>query len=557
MPPHDILATADILHEIFQHLRVTIPGAGKDISILEVQENQRTLSRAARVSKAFCDPALRSLWWAIPSGIEPALMLLSAVHVVQTPRFITWAPEDIQALPQYDISLEREISTSDWARFTTYAAYIRFIYNTRTSERRPIPHDLLSALRALSNGKPLFPHLKVYTWDPSTLHHVELSLFVPQGLNSLIVDVPDNDLGLEFRNNGDSTSFASDLDSATQSLRSLLALDFRKLPGASGDQAVWMLVIQRWRDLQLLSFDFTFPLSDMVLFKKLSQLPALRELVLNICLPSEVASHDLDFRGFPALQTLTLRLHNRFLTSVLPVFASPRLVSLSVESYVRDSAEVASAFNLVAGMYRTLRTVTFRWTCPELPRIAPELDDFDTVFGSLLHLHTIEEFTLRTPRALFVSTGGDAELARLAQSWPKLRVLSLYATLRGPLTHTALLPFAHGCPDLRTLHLRNVVFLHLTAETFAAIATPAPAAHRLQELHICDALVDDASEAPSAELISRLFPSARWYPLAWSSRSGRECCSHAGFSCNVAMAKLVPHGASPEVLNPGFEVLRG
>lgn len=103
MPPHDILATADILHEIFQHLRVTIPGAGKDISILEVQENQRTLSRAARVSKAFCDPALRSLWWAIPSGIEPALMLLSAVDVVQTPRFITWAPEDIQALPQYDI----------------------------------------------------------------------------------------------------------------------------------------------------------------------------------------------------------------------------------------------------------------------------------------------------------------------------------------------------------------------------------------------------------------------------------------------------------------------
>lgn len=85
MPPHVILSTADILHEIFQHLRIDVPGEGKYVSLLD-QENQRTLSRAARVSKAFCDPALRSLWWALPNGVEPALMLLSSVSVVRLPR---------------------------------------------------------------------------------------------------------------------------------------------------------------------------------------------------------------------------------------------------------------------------------------------------------------------------------------------------------------------------------------------------------------------------------------------------------------------------------------
>lgn len=174
-----------------------------------------------------------------------------------------------------------------------------------------------------------------------------------------------------------------------------------------------------------------------------------------------------------------------------------------------------------------------------MPHTTPALDDFNAVFCGLLQLQTIEEFTLCTPRALLASFGGDVENARLVRSWPKLHVLSLYATFRRPLTHAALLPFARSCPGLHTLHLRNGVFLHLTTETLAAITTPAPAAHRLKQLHICGALFDDTSEALGAELISRLFPDARWYP----SRQ----CSHAGFICDVAMAKLVPCGVPRKI----------
>lgn len=72
MYSHAALATEDILHEIFWHLRITDPADTYENSIA-----MGTLSRAARVNKAFCEPALQSLWWALPNGIDPALMLLS------------------------------------------------------------------------------------------------------------------------------------------------------------------------------------------------------------------------------------------------------------------------------------------------------------------------------------------------------------------------------------------------------------------------------------------------------------------------------------------------
>ncbi|EIW54337.1 uncharacterized protein TRAVEDRAFT_52045 [Trametes versicolor FP-101664 SS1] len=522
MYPHAALATADILHEIFWHLRITDPADTYENSIA-----MGTLSRAARVNKAFCEPALRSLWWALPNGIDPVLMLLS-----------WWDPYKTY-FPLYEVDMEREFSISEWTRLITYASYVHFIHPSDSKPPpRPIPRSFLDFLHITQNGRPLFPNLHQFTWDTYTLHQTDLSLFAPTGLHKLTIHASDGPRDLHRRINGyfPKPFDFSDLEMALRELRGLRALDIRRFPGSSIHPTVLTLVVQlRW--LQSLSIDPIYPVFDMVFLRKLSQFPVLRELDISVIPDWGAPLPDLAFRGFLTLRKLILRLHDRIMT-VLPIFASPNLTSLFLESYARDASVIPKVLNLVAHTYRTLRSVTFEWPHAQKTHASHGLlDDFDAVFGNLLLIHTIEEFTLRTPRELVISTGGNASLALLAHSWPKLRVLSLYATLRGPLTHTVLVPFARSCPELRILHLRSVNFAHITRELLAG-AAPRVLPHGLRELHICNALVSSASEHLAAELIRRLFPRARWDAPAWGL--GRACCLYAGFRCDVVMGKLVP-----------------
>ncbi|KAL1945480.1 hypothetical protein VTO73DRAFT_2331 [Trametes versicolor] len=415
---------------------------------------------------------------------------------------------------------------------------------------RPIPRDVLNSLRAVYSGGSLFPQLKKYTWDTYVLCQIDLSFFAPPGLKGLIID-GSNDLKYVRRiKDRHSAPFEdSRFERTMKDLPGLLALSIRRFPASWVPSTTWAQIVQV-RRLRSLSVDPLYhPVTEVEFLRKLSKLPALLELRLGVR-PDWEASWDLAFRGFLALQTLTLHLHDN-ITTILPVFASPHLISLSLVMDGKDALVIPGVLNLVAGTYRTLRIVSLEWTCAERTYTTPDVESFDSVFGGILHLKTVEEFSLSTPRQLFVSTGADDELARLAKSWPKLRLLSLYTTFLGPLTHAALLPFARNCPDLHTMHLRSVSFNRLTPEQLAVV----PAAHpELRELHICNALVDFASEALGAQLISRVFPNVRWHPPAWRSAPNRTCCPDAVFGCNVEMEKLVPC-IVPSDADPDSEIL--
>ena len=101
------LLTADILEEIFYHLRHHDTGdADSDspqhatVGTYVIRENRRTMARAACVCTAFYEPAVRALWRTIP-GIGPVLKLLVAYSVISpssgadnTSRFIEFEVSD-------------------------------------------------------------------------------------------------------------------------------------------------------------------------------------------------------------------------------------------------------------------------------------------------------------------------------------------------------------------------------------------------------------------------------------------------------------------------------
>ncbi len=116
---------------------------------------------------------------------------------------------------------------------------MRIIYNTKCSPHH-IPPNLLSSLRAVNNNGPLFPHLKQFTWDTSTLHQTDLSLFAPTGLQKLTIDASEaHGAWSLYRRTGEDRHKHpmpfdfSDLDRAIQDLPGLLALDFRSFPASS------------------------------------------------------------------------------------------------------------------------------------------------------------------------------------------------------------------------------------------------------------------------------------------------------------------------------------
>lgn len=223
-------------------------------------------------------------------------------------------------------SLKEEISAPDCARLNTYAAYVRVIYTMGLSSR-PIPRDVLNSLRAVYSGGSLFPHLKKYTWDTYVLCQIDLSFFAPPGLKGLIID-GSNDLKYvrRIKDRHPAPFEDSRFERTMKDLPGLLALSIRRFPASWVPSTTWAQIVQV-RRLRSLSVDPLYhPVTEVEFLRKLSKLPALLELRLGVR-PDWEASWDLAFRGFLALQTLTLHLHDN-ITAILPVFASPHLISL-------------------------------------------------------------------------------------------------------------------------------------------------------------------------------------------------------------------------------------
>ncbi|KAI0364958.1 hypothetical protein BV20DRAFT_788569 [Pilatotrama ljubarskyi] len=506
-PPHPAILTIDILDEIFSHLRC-----------LEAddRENRRALFSAARVCTAFCEPAIKSLWWALP-GLEPALKLLAIFSLVQRDAALQYLQKSSYFIGVIGQPGGADITSENWSRFLQYTIHTRIIHEgPLTHSTNPAVYVYLSHK---NNGRPIFPHLQDLAWFSDTPDHLGLRLFTSPGLRKLQIIIGRGDRPMPAMQPGtipsEAPPSASDtlLQTTLPHLTGLLELQYRTLSYMSPPREVqtWACIAQM-RQLRVLRLDECCAITDPHHLRGLASLPNLVGLQIAVAMDRPASA---GIRGFPALQKLGLSITGMIDPgpALLSTFTSPELHTL-VLAYRRAFQDaIPDSLNIVANSFPRIRSLTVKVhsgvnVAAAIPRT------FDAVFGQLTQQCTLmEKFVIDTHRGLIICQGGDTELEVLAASWPRLRVLSLLATISGPITHRSLVALARHCLELRTLHLRNVSFCGLT--NCEAIQ---PSQHQLQVLGICGASYA-ASPRCSARFLRHLFPRLQVPEDCWTCPS--------------------------------------
>ncbi|KAI0669567.1 hypothetical protein C8Q78DRAFT_186172 [Trametes maxima] len=529
MPPHTALLNLDILEEVFSHLRSRS---------VEDREDRVALARAARVCTWFCEPALRALWWGLP-GVGPALRLLvhlGLLHNVSSkPHEFHFELNDAQ---NAGVETRGDASSDHWKRFSEYTAYTRVIFKGRAYT---ISSGVYIYLSYKSRGRSLFPNLLDLIWFSPSINHLELLLLVTPLLPRLEVCWGDEGRwppALVTQTWTRGREGTSALDTLLQTSASRLArLEILEIKALSHRGP---LLEQSWESfsqfhgLRVLHVDHSCLVTDITSLRSLASLPLISDIHLSVAL--EVPFSHLDFCGFPSLHMLHLDISGPMDPRFLNIFDCPGLRSLSL-AYLNAPQEVMQdILRTIAALFprlRSLSLVTRHRQPSEIPREVVPRPAFETVFGQLIGTCTeIEEFTLHLPRGMVVSRADDRQLELLAQSWPKLRTLSLVASFSGRITHDTLVTLSRHCPELRTLHLRGVSFLNLTEEKCKEIISPST--HPLEQLEVCSARVGDSTLA--ALFLRHLFPSLRAPNVAWVC-PGR--CDAPTRDCAIAMTTIV------------------
>lgn len=137
--------------------------------------------------------------------------------------------------------------------------------------------------------------------------------------------------------------------------------------------------------------------------------------------------------------------------------------------------------------------------------------------------------------------GGDHDLTRLEEAWPRLRTLRLVTTLQGVVSSAALVAFAQYCPRLHTLHLRGVEFRDTMVDWL--IIPPPVRNHGLCELSVCRPPPFDDSYAV-VSFMRIVFPNVLIAkPTCWDE------CAHLEYhgAANMSpVARMLEQGEFPD-----------
>lgn len=303
-----------------------------------------------------------------------------------------------------------------------------------------------------SQARPLFPYLQDLSWNAMTPHHTDLHLLVTPALQKLTIWL------VYKRDTETAAGERVDLDLLFQTtvsqLRGLRELQvYSQEPNIDIDVLAWMSIpqLQNLRTLRLESLCY---IEDLDFIAGIATLPQLTELSVSL----DASLNPVRFshlRGFSALQTLTLTKADS--EDLLSPFASPDLHTVTFFLEHWDGETLQWMFSGAIARFPALRSLAVDLKNEARNPHAPILD-FHTLFGALPSAPTLEEFSIHTPASIITAVGGDHDLARLAEAWPRLRVLRFITTLQGVVSPAALVAFAQHCPRLHTLQIRGVEF---------------------------------------------------------------------------------------------------
>ncbi|KAI0350601.1 hypothetical protein OH77DRAFT_1058588 [Trametes cingulata] len=519
----------DILEEILSHLRCL---GGDD------REKRSALLSAAQVCTTFREPAIKSLWWALP-GIEPALKLLvlfSLLYVEAPQR----TPVQYRSRPSYSIINGAEIAPEHWARFLQYTVHTRVIHGGPAIHyTNPAVYVYLSYK---NHGLPIFPHLESLAWFSDKPDHLGLRLMASSKLRRLHITIGRSGVAISEAmqpgnpNPPEAPPSASDtlLQTALPRLTGLRELHYRTFSymAPPREMKTWTSLGQS-RELRVLRLDDCCNITDPSYLRGLASLPHLAELQLAVALDRPAPT---DIRGFKALQKLCLSVVGMIDPGpcLLSSFASPHLHTLFLLYRRAFPSAVADSLNIAGRQFPHLRSLSVKVHSGVISAPAA-LPTFSSVFGQIMECLSMERVRIDTHRDLILCEGSDAELEVLAAKWPSLRRLSLLTTFAGPITHRTLCSVERHCPELRTLHLRDLSFCSLTD---GDLETTQPGRHPLKTIGICRASYVESPKC-SALLLHRLFPRLQMpdrYSL-WTCPSCTRCPDHG--TCAQAIIEIL------------------
>lgn len=288
------------------------------------------------------------------------------------------------------------------------------------------------------------------------------------------------------------------------------------------DNLAWTSVLQL-HTLRTLHLEPLCSIEDLEFIAGLATLPRLTELSVSLDSQCEDPDGFARIHGFHALRTLTLTEVDS--TGILSPFTSPNIHTLNFSLRYWDSATLELLFHDAITRFPALRSMAvglskFGFGPGDQERhMHANIPDFHTLFGMLPLAPALEEFSIRTPMMLSTVVGGDRELARFAETWPRLRALRFVTTLQGDVSPATLIAFARHCPQLHTLHLRGPVIRDTMAEWFPERPL-LEGGHGLRELGVCrPPPLDDPGAV--ASFLRVVFPNVRLATPACC-----EVCTH-------------------------------
>ncbi|KAI0323759.1 hypothetical protein GY45DRAFT_531602 [Cubamyces sp. BRFM 1775] len=506
-----VLSNADILDEIFQwfeyehthgHSLVdTITHTGYDTSTDAETARRRCLASAARVCKAFQEPALRILWRQLES-LLPFFILLPSFTKVQenVEQPFGWTSRDIFHLPDH-------LSLYEWARLRKYAAYVRILYFSSPPAVKPqdLTPESWTSLKVLFGDRPVFPNLRVLQWGaewPDT-ELPGIAHFLSPTVDLLLLSccTHPHQRFLEYGPKWQALlpQIIRTICERATGLSHLMTC----MGQLNASELVTTLSLNHpptFRGLTLYGQYETPPLS-LSSFMDLARITSLETLTINVpvdCSSRIALPSALDL---PNLRHLRIPIH-RESCPAYDIITSARLQSLHIHHMEYSSVSyLRQVCSIWARSFPNLEVLSF-WltptesqggapTCSLLAAISPLLD--------LPHMRTFILHTVSTPLTI-----EDADLTALSQAWPSLTELHISgmstpdycagSTVGVP----GLLSLATNCPHLTALSVNTIV---LRPEDVSVLPA-SPVNHGLKALQVVRGI------APGAYRLvrERLFP---------------------------------------------------